>query len=88
GTDGGGSIRCPASCTGVAGIKATLGRIPNEVMPDGFANFAFVGPMARDASDVALLLSVMAGPLASDPYSIGAPTSDLRRPAPDRAAKG
>ncbi|MGL4290446.1 MAG: amidase [Phreatobacter sp.] len=88
GTDGGGSIRCPASCTGVAGIKATLGRIPNEVMPDGFANFAFVGPMARDAGDVALLLSVMAGPLASDPYSIGAPTSDLRAPVADGAAKG
>lgn len=88
GTDGGGSIRCPASCTGVSGIKATLGRIPNEVMPDGFANFAFVGPMARSAGDVALLLSTMSGPLASDPYSIGAPTSDLRAPVADQAAKG
>ncbi|MGQ7355390.1 hypothetical protein ACTGXY_11415, partial [Streptococcus suis] len=33
-------------------------------------------------------LSVMAGPLASDPYSIGAPTSDLRAPVADGAAKG
>ena len=70
GTDGGGSIRCPASCTGVVGLKATLGRIPNERVPDGFASFAFVGPMARTVADTALLLSVMAGPAPEDPYSI------------------
>jgi aspartyl-tRNA(Asn)/glutamyl-tRNA(Gln) amidotransferase subunit A len=69
GTDGGGSIRCPAACTGTAGLKATLGRVPNEV-PDGFANYAFVGPMARVTEDLSLLLSVMAGPCADDPYSL------------------
>lgn len=73
GTDGGGSIRCPASCAGVAGIKATLGRIPNESFPDAFANYAFVGPMARTIDDVSLLLSVMAGPCADDPYAIAPP---------------
>ena len=72
GTDGGGSIRCPASCTGVLGLKATLGRIPNEPMPDGFGNFAFVGPMARSVEDLALLLRVMQGALAADPFSIAA----------------
>ena len=70
GTDGGGSIRCPASCTGVLGLKPTLGRIPNETFPDGFANYAFVGPMARTAADLALLTSVMAGPSAADPYAV------------------
>lgn len=72
GTDGGGSIRCPAACTGVLGLKATLGRIPNEPMPDGFGNFAFVGPMARSVQDLALLLRVMQGALAADPFSIAA----------------
>src|SRR5271170_2385877 len=72
GTDGGGSIRCPSSCAGLVGLKATLGRIPQEA-PDGFANYFFVGPMARRAQDVSLLLSIMAGKLAADPFSIGAP---------------
>jgi aspartyl-tRNA(Asn)/glutamyl-tRNA(Gln) amidotransferase subunit A len=76
GTDGGGSIRFPASCAGIVGLKATLGRIPNETMPDGFANYAFVGPMARTAADTALLFSVMAGPHAHDPYSLA--TGSLR----------
>ncbi len=70
GTDGGGSIRCPASCAGVLGLKATLGRIPFETIPDGFANFAFVGPMTRTVDDLALLLSVMSGPVAADPFSL------------------
>jgi aspartyl-tRNA(Asn)/glutamyl-tRNA(Gln) amidotransferase subunit A len=69
GTDGGGSIRCPASCTGVAGLKATLGRIPFEQFPDSFVNYAFVGPMARVVEDIPLLLSVMSGPQVDDPYS-------------------
>ena len=84
GTDGGGSIRCPASCTGVVGLKATLGRIPFETLPDGFANFAFVGPMAREAGDLALMLSVMSGPSPSDPYSIAVPRGDFAAGAPGR----
>jgi aspartyl-tRNA(Asn)/glutamyl-tRNA(Gln) amidotransferase subunit A len=72
GTDGGGSIRCPASCTGVVGLKATLGRVPSERVADGFANFSFIGPMARTVGDVSLLLSVMAGAVEGDPFSIAA----------------
>jgi len=70
GTDGGGSIRCPASCTGVVGLKATLGLIPQETAPDAFASFFLCGPMARTVADTALLLSVMAGPDGADPFSI------------------
>jgi aspartyl-tRNA(Asn)/glutamyl-tRNA(Gln) amidotransferase subunit A len=69
GSDGGGSIRCPASCTGVAGLKATLGRIPFEQFPDSFVNYAAVGPMTRLVEDLPLLLSVMSGPHIDDPYS-------------------
>jgi aspartyl-tRNA(Asn)/glutamyl-tRNA(Gln) amidotransferase subunit A len=56
----------------VVGLKATLGRIPQE-SPDGFGNYSFVGPMTRRVQDADLLLSVMAGPLAADPYSIAVP---------------
>ena len=80
GTDGGGSIRCPASCTGVVGLKATLGRIPNEAMPDAFANYAFVGPMARTVGDTALMLSVLEGRDERDPYSL-TPAPEVPRPA-------
>jgi aspartyl-tRNA(Asn)/glutamyl-tRNA(Gln) amidotransferase subunit A len=73
GTDGGGSIRCPAACTGLVGLKATLGRIPNEFFPDTFGNYAFLGPLARTSADAALLLSVMAGRDDGDPWSIAAP---------------
>ena len=70
GTDGGGSVRCPASCTGLVGLKATLGRVPNERAPDGFGNFSYTGPLARTAADAALLLRVIAGPIDPDPYSL------------------
>jgi aspartyl-tRNA(Asn)/glutamyl-tRNA(Gln) amidotransferase subunit A len=73
GTDGGGSIRCPAACTGTFGIKATLGRIPFEAMPEAFANYAFVGPMSRAVEDIPLLLSVMSGAWLEDPYSLQTP---------------
>ncbi|WP_206030197.1 amidase [Roseomonas sp. AR75] len=73
GTDGGGSIRCPASCTGVVGLKATLGKIPNESFPDPFGNYAFVGPMARTVADCALMFDVMQGPEPRDPWSLLAP---------------
>ena len=82
GTDGGGSIRCPASCTGIVGLKATLGRVPNDSTTDGFANYSFTGPMTRNAGDTALLLSVLAGPLAADPYSLAVPKLAARTPNP------
>src|ERR1700722_12936140 len=59
GTDGGGSIRCPSSCAGLNGLKATLGRIPQEA-PDGFSNYFFVGPMARRVGGVAPLPGALA----------------------------
>ena len=70
GTDGGGSIRCPASCTGTVGLKPTLGRVPNETAPDGFGSFFNVGPMARTVADVRLLLSVLEGAHPADPHAL------------------
>lgn len=71
GTEGGGSIRCPASCAGILGLKATLGRIPAEFFPESFANFVFAGPMCRDVEDLTTMLSIMSGEDRRDPHSLG-----------------
>lgn len=58
GTDGGGSIRIPASFTGISGIKPTYGRVPHwPVSPYG--TLAHAGPMARTVEDLALMLQVI-----------------------------
>ncbi len=76
GTDAGGSIRIPAACCGVVGMKGTLGLVPHDTAPDGFGNFSNQGPMARTVMDTAMMLSVMAGPHPNDPHSHGLPIDD------------
>jgi len=82
GTDGGGSIRIPAACCGIVGLKATLGAIPNLQPPDLFSANSYVGPMARDVADVSLLFDVLVGPDKRDPY--GGARSSARAPEPWR----
>ncbi|HEX2911741.1 MAG TPA: amidase [Chloroflexia bacterium] len=75
GTDGGGSIRIPASYTGIFGIKPSLGRVP--VYPaSATGDLSHVGPMTRTVADAALLLNVLAGPDERDRYSLPAETTD------------
>ena len=69
GSDGGGSIRIPASFNGVFGIKPTQGRVPRY---GGYGRpavniFSQSGPMSRTVADTALLLQVLAGPDPRDP---------------------
>src|SRR6266852_216523 len=61
GTDQGGSIRIPASWSGVVGIKPTYGLVPYTGVMSIDASLDHVGPMARNVSDVALALEVIAG---------------------------
>jgi aspartyl-tRNA(Asn)/glutamyl-tRNA(Gln) amidotransferase subunit A len=68
GTDGGGSIRIPAACCGVVGLKPTLGMVPNLQTPDLFGATSYVGPMARKVEDVRMFLDVLAGPDSRDPF--------------------
>ncbi|MBB5911335.1 aspartyl-tRNA(Asn)/glutamyl-tRNA(Gln) amidotransferase subunit A [Nocardia transvalensis] len=76
GTDTAGSIRIPAAFNGVTGLKPTFGRVPKSgVVPLGYT-LDHVGPLARSAADCALLLSVLAGPDADDPYSAAVPVAD------------
>lgn len=78
GSDGGGSIRIPASCCNVVGIKPSFGRVPSDSRPDGFSHTPFgqAGPLARTVEDAALLLSVLAGPAKEDPFSLPADGTD------------
>lgn len=72
-TDAGASTRLPAACTGIVGLKPTLGLIPHNQVPDAFNNFIHLGLMARSARDVALMLDVVAGPHTADPHSLAVP---------------
>jgi aspartyl-tRNA(Asn)/glutamyl-tRNA(Gln) amidotransferase subunit A len=76
-TDGGGSTRIPAACNGVVGIKQSNGVIPHSQVQDAFGNQTYVTPMTRTVADTALMMQVMAGEDASDPWSIGIPASDF-----------
>lgn len=78
-TDAGASTRLPAACTGIVGLKPTLGVIPHNQVPDAFNNFIHLGVMARSVSDAALMLDVLAGAHAADPYSLAAPAPNAAR---------
>ena len=68
-TDGGGSIRMPASLCGVFGFKPTFGRIP-FYPPSTIGTLAHVGPITRTVSDAALLMNVLARPDPRDWHAL------------------
>ena len=61
GNDGMGSIRIPAACTGLVGIKPGLGLVPAELGNGSWFEMAENGPLATTVADCALMLSVLAG---------------------------
>ena len=69
GTDGGGSIRIPASFAGIFGHKPSFGRIP-VAPPSAAWSLSHVGPMTRTVTDAALMMNVCAGPDERDPFSL------------------
>ena len=76
GTDGGGSIRIPSAFCGTFGLKPTFGLVPKLPGFRGWPTLSVTGPIAASARDLALALSVMAGPSAADPLSYPAPPAD------------
>ena len=78
GTDGGGSIRIPASFSGIFGLKPSFGRVP--VYPfSGAWSLSHTGPMTRTVADAALMLTIMAGSDERDQNSLpGGPVDYLK----------
>ncbi|MGD0050379.1 MAG: amidase [Vulcanimicrobiaceae bacterium] len=80
GTDLGGSLRNPANFCNVVGLRPSLGRVPQWPSENAWQQVAVSGPMGRTVGDVALLLSVLAGPDARDPIALGEDGARFRAP--------
>ncbi len=75
GSDGGGSIRIPASCCGLVGLKPTRGRISGFPMYGEVTGLATAGTLARTVRDAAAMLDVLAGRRIGDPAWAPPPSS-------------
>ena len=80
GSDMGGSLRNPASFCGVVGLRPSLGRVPEWPLYNQWETTSVGGPMARNVGDLALLLSVLAGPDPRVPHALGDPGSTFAPP--------
>ncbi|HXO01919.1 MAG TPA: amidase family protein, partial [Stellaceae bacterium] len=87
GTDAGGSIRIPASFSGIFGLKPTFGRVA-LYPPSAFGDVSHVGPMSRTVADAALMLDAMKGPDARDWYSLPADGIAYRKELDEGSMKG
>jgi amidase len=87
GSDYGGSLRNPAGWNGVFGFRTSIGRVPSDA-PDGWLpSMGVTGPMARNVTDLAMLLSVQAGFDARVPLSLEGDGSEFQQRL-ERSFKG
>ncbi len=87
GSDMGGSLRNPASFCNVVGLRPSPGRVPSWPAVDGWGTMGVQGPMARSVDDVALLLSVLAGPDPRSPIALSDPGAGFAE-LPPRELRG
>lgn len=80
GSDMGGSLRNPASFCNVVGLRPAPGRVPAWSGTAAWSSLSVDGPMGRTVADVALLLSVIAGPDPRSPIAIGEPGQRFAAP--------
>jgi len=78
GSDIGGSIRIPASQSGVVGLKSSYGRVPEDEIMYAMNPYNHLGAMARSVPDCALLFDVIHGPSPADPFTLK-PRLDIPR---------
>ncbi|MFH8558195.1 amidase [Streptomyces celluloflavus] len=91
-SDGGGSVRIPASACGLYGIKPSRGRVSTGPLHD-ITGMSSSGPLARTVADAATLLDLLAGPMPGDPYTApalppGETFADYARRDPGRLRVG
>jgi amidase len=79
GSDLGGSLRIPAAFCGVVGFRTTPGLVPDYPKELAWDSLSVVGPMARTVADLALMLSVVAGPDDRAPLSYAVDTREFLR---------
>jgi len=70
GTDGGGSVRIPASYCGLYGIKPTFGRVPSWPQDSAYSTLVSSGPLARSVADAARMLNAITRPDHRDWYAL------------------
>ena len=80
GSDMGGSLRNPASFCGVVGLRPSRGRVPAWPNENHWEALGISGPLARNVGDLALALSVIAGPDRHVPLALGEPGADFAPP--------
>jgi len=73
GSDGGGSIRIPAACCGLFGLKTSRGRVSTAPAPDSWDGLGVVGPLTRNVVDSAIVNDVIRGNVASDRFRCADP---------------
>ncbi len=73
GSDGGGSVRGPAFCCGLVGLKPSRGRVSHAPAGDHQNGISTNGSLARSVADAAALLDVMSGYITGDPYWLPTP---------------
>jgi amidase len=86
GSDMGGSLRNPAAFCNVVGLRPTPGRVPTWPAAMGWSQLSVQGPMGRTVADVALQLSVLAGPDPRVPISLSDDPAGFAAPLPDSLA--
>jgi amidase len=95
GSDFGGSIRWPAQCTALVGVRPTVGRVPGTGQLPGLTGqvrsvpdtstlqglVQVIGPLARSVADAAAVLRVLCGPDGQDPAAVAEPLNDYTQVA-------
>ncbi|HVS27932.1 MAG TPA: amidase [Solirubrobacteraceae bacterium] len=87
GSDGAGSIRIPAACCGIFGLKPQRGRVSLQPDVEHWHGLSVVGPLARRVEDAALLLDAVAGAAPGDrdvPPPPSEPFAEAARRRPER----